>query len=86
MRYRTLALLGIVAVVVMMIGIWPGSQPAVGQTQTTASDSGTLPRTPWGDPDLQGIWGLGYVFTPLERPEELAGKEVLTEVARYRSS
>ena len=35
-------------------------------------------RTPWGDPDLQEIW-TSSTLTPLERPSELAGKEVLTE-------
>jgi hypothetical protein len=37
------------------------------------------PKTSWGDPDIQGIWDVGYVFTPLERPKELAGKEFLTD-------
>ena len=37
----------------------------------------TPPRTPWGDPDLQGIWNNSTV-TELERPAELAGKQVLT--------
>ena len=43
----------------------------------------TTPRTPWGDPDLQGIWDSKTV-TPLQRPQEFAGREVLTddEVAR----
>src|SRR5215217_2169837 len=36
------------------------------------------PRTAWGDPDLTGIW-TGSTITPLERPDELAGKEFLTE-------
>ena len=31
------------------------------------------PRTPWGDPDLQGYW-LNVAYTPLQRPAELAGK------------
>ena len=35
-------------------------------------------RTPWGDPDLQGIW-TGSTLTPLERPARLAGQEFLTE-------
>ena len=35
-------------------------------------------RTPWGDPDLQEIW-TSSTLTPLERPSELVGKEVLTE-------
>ena len=34
-------------------------------------------RTPWGDPDLQGIY-TNKTITPLERPEELADKEFLT--------
>ena len=34
--------------------------------------------TPWGDPDLQGVWDF-RTLTPLERPDELAGKDVFTE-------
>jgi hypothetical protein len=34
----------------------------------------TAPRTPDGQPDLQGYW-TNATFTPLERPAELAGKE-----------
>ena len=42
----------------------------------TARSTGT-PRTPWGDPDVQGIWDY-WTFTPLERPNELSGKADLT--------
>ena len=35
-------------------------------------------RTPWGDPDLQGIW-TNQTLTPLERPAEFAGKPYLSE-------
>ena len=35
------------------------------------------PRTPWGAPDLQGVWDF-RTLTPLERPAEFNGKEVLT--------
>ena len=35
-------------------------------------------RTPWGAPDLQGVWDF-RTATPLERPEELAGRDVLTD-------
>ena len=38
----------------------------------------TMPRTPDGHPDLQGIWDYRTI-TPLERPDELAGKQVLTD-------
>jgi hypothetical protein len=36
------------------------------------------PQTPWGDPDLQGLWNFG-TNTPLQRPLEWAGRERLTE-------
>ena len=37
-----------------------------------------LPLTAWGDPDLQGIWDFRSL-TPMERPNELAGKQELTD-------
>ncbi len=37
----------------------------------------TQTRTPWGDPDLQGVW-LGTTPTPLERPLD-GGKVLLTD-------
>jgi len=43
-----------------------------------APDGWTAPRTPDGHPDLQGIWASDSA-TPLERPEELAGRETLSE-------
>jgi hypothetical protein len=46
--------------------------------QSRISETRTLPRTPWGDPDLQGVWSIATI-TPFERPNTLAGKEVLTE-------
>src|SRR2546429_1609482 len=36
------------------------------------------PRTPWGHPDLQGVWDYRTI-TPLERPSALSGKEFLTD-------
>jgi len=37
----------------------------------------TAPRTPWGDPDLQGIWEY-WTFTPLQRPDEFGEREEIT--------
>lgn len=51
-----------VAVTLMTVGV-------------AAQDS---PRTPWGDPDLQGTY-TNKTITPLERPVELGDKEFLTE-------
>jgi hypothetical protein len=37
----------------------------------------TPPRTPWGDPDLQGTFANDNEYaTPLERPEEFAGRRL----------
>ncbi|MBI2185649.1 MAG: hypothetical protein HYU37_00840 [Acidobacteria bacterium] len=38
----------------------------------------TAPRTPWGDPDLRGVY-LTATYTPLQRPAELANKPLYTE-------
>jgi len=35
------------------------------------------PRTPWGDPNLQGYWSYAS-YTPLERPDELSEKPLYT--------
>jgi hypothetical protein len=36
-----------------------------------------MPRTAWGDPDLQGFWN-NSTTTPLERPKSLADKSLLS--------
>src|SRR6202011_2709103 len=38
----------------------------------------TPARTPWGDPDLQGVWN-DATSTPLQRPSARAGKDVLSD-------
>jgi len=44
---------------------------------TASAAEDTLPRMPWGDPDLQGIWSNATVTT-LTRPDEVE-KLILTE-------
>jgi hypothetical protein len=46
--------------------------PAAGQK------TWTVPRTPDGHPDLQGIWN-NATLTPMERPSQYAGKATLSE-------
>ena len=64
MRARHLALLLATFAVVS-----PAPAPAAAQ--------GEALRTPWGAPDLQGIWDFRTI-TPMERPEALGDQEFLT--------
>lgn len=44
--------------------------------------SWSVPRTPWGDPDLQGVFSnTNEYMTPLERPDAFAGRR-LEDLAR----
>ena len=63
MSHRCLAMVFTVIVGVALLAI-----PAAAQTAL---------RTPWGQPDLGGIWDFRTI-TPMERPEAQAGKEFLT--------
>jgi hypothetical protein len=47
---------------------------AVAGSVATANDAYSPPRTPWGDPDIQGIYtNVDENGTPLERPREFEG-------------
>ncbi len=46
--------------------------------RSAAGKTWSPPRTPDGQPDMQGVWSTA-TLTPLERPPEFAGKEFLTE-------
>ena len=68
MHRRPLASIGVLAITVAVT--WLGPRPVAGQQESPL-------RTAWGDPDLQGVWDYRTV-TPMERPEELDGREFLT--------
>jgi hypothetical protein len=38
------------------------------------------PKTPWGEPDLQGIWPLNHLIaTPFQRPEKYGDRRLMTD-------
>jgi hypothetical protein len=74
MKARLLIVTGVLAA---GIGV-AGPLAATANAQKATSSSWSAPRTPWGHPDLQGTW-TNATATPLERPKELEGKQVLTD-------
>jgi hypothetical protein len=72
MVYRMLSVLALAATFVLVASV-----STAGQVPSLAGTKYTPPRTPDGQPDLQGIWN-NATMTPLERPAELAGKEFFT--------
>jgi hypothetical protein len=54
-----------------------GAAPVAAQGTAPAKKTSKVPRTPWGKPDIGGIWDFRTV-TPLERPVELGDKATMT--------
>ena len=75
MQHRRVAF---AALLTVAIGVCAPASGTAGQ-QDEAADGYVPSLTPWGDPDYQGIWAAGYIFTPLERPDEFEGREFLTD-------
>jgi hypothetical protein len=59
-----------------LIGAMPTAIDA--QNAPAARTAPNAPRTPWGHPDLQGLWNAA-TMTPLERPANFAGRLTMTE-------
>jgi hypothetical protein len=72
--------------------VWLGAAAAISQTsQPSSGKRWTPPRTPWGDPDLQGVFtNTNEYATPLERPDAFAGKRLedisAEELTRIRAA
>src|SRR5262245_32754361 len=82
MKHRVLAAMGaVIGAYALIISLSPqtNAQSANG-TGSSAAGAKTVPKTPWGHPDLQGVWTTDEeIGVPLERPVELGNKAVLTE-------
>ena len=76
MGYSRFVMVGVLAGItagsagLVTVGLW-AQEPA-------ATKPGTGLRTPWGEPDLQGIWS-GETLTPMQRPARFADKPVLSK-------
>jgi hypothetical protein len=87
MSRRVLAILAGLAITTLALGFVAIAEAARGQKNqtappdtraTTVAKPWKSPRTPWGHPDLQGIWDYRTI-TPLERPDALSAKPFLAD-------
>src|SRR5262245_13311874 len=79
MRIRVVSLAAVVLAV--MAGMNGFAQSQAANAKSNATNSSKVPRTPWGDPDLQGTWDYRTI-TPLERNRELGTRAFYTDEER----
>ena len=60
----------------VFVGLVLAAPPTLAQPETSPAEGATL-RTPWGDPNLQGLWN-NFTITPLERPATFSDQEFLS--------
>ena len=70
--FEVLGVIGVVLAVIVLLKVAPAR---------SASPAQAL-QTPWGDPDLQGIWTDDYQ-TPLQRAAKYANKVEFTDEERF---
>ena len=78
MSLRLLSIMSALTGVIVVSWLAPAAVAGEGPQTPTSTEGWTAPRTPDGQPDLQGYW-TNDTFTPLERPPELAGTQQFTE-------
>src|SRR5213592_4110121 len=85
MKYRMWISMVVLAAGLAGFSLLAAGQTAKPATQTkpapkpaAAAKAWAAPKTPWGDPDLQGVWN-DATSTPLQRPTGVKGKDVLND-------
>ena len=58
-----------------------GQSPDAEIADTSSNSNGwTHPTTPWGEPDIQGMWPISHLIgTPLQRPEKFGDRRVMSD-------
>ena len=75
-----LACVNLAAAVIAVVALAPA--PAGGQTKAAKATPAVKahPKTPWGDPDLQGVWtGTEMIGVPVQRPASFGERNELTD-------
>ena len=83
---RDRSLVSMVGVAIAAAAVSGGISVSITRTQAQAPPASAtapapMPKTPWGEPDLQGIWTDEFE-TPLQRPAKYADQEFFTDSQR----
>ena len=84
MKKRFFEVVGVVTVIVAVFVLLKLTQaPITGQAPAAATPTGAVstagpaPKTPWNEPDLQGLWSYD-VEVPLQRSARFGNREFFT--------
>src|SRR5436190_12457059 len=84
MKKRFLEVFGVAVVIVAVVVLLnltqapiTGQAPAPATPTRAVSTPGPAPKTPWNEPDLQGLWTYD-VEVPLQRSAQLGNREFFT--------
>src|SRR5688572_18594810 len=80
-RYVFALLVAFLSASIAVLAQQPSPQVAAAAIpQPPAAPGFVQPRTPWGDPDLQGFWpGVDMVGVPMQRPARFGTRNLLTD-------
>ena len=79
MTSRYLISLGALALTIVLVtGPMAGQNSAAKAKQPKSAKTYTPPKTPWGDPDLEGVWP-GNMGVPMQRNPNLGERATLTD-------
>ena len=84
---RARLIMCVAAILISVIAIPLSASAQSSSPSPSAAGSSAVPRTPWGDPDLQGGWtSQGELGVPFERPKEFGTRQELTDEEFAKSS
>ncbi len=80
MMHRALVALGATAGALALSACADPDQTGAESAAAAGTTANGLPRTPWGDPDLRGMWPIHHLIgVPFQRPEEYGNRRELTD-------
>jgi hypothetical protein len=78
MSYRHLVYLSALAATIALVTLPIVGQAPAAQAKAKTNKTYTPPKTPWGDPDLEGVWP-GNMGVPMQRNAKLGERATLTD-------